>query len=250
MSGDSASAALAFVAGATGYTGRAVVRELAGRGLAVVAHVRPGSARAAEWRERFAAMGARVDETPWEEPAMAATLARLRPTHVFALLGTTRARAKAESRSAREGYEAVDYGLTALLLRAAVAAGARPRFVYLSALGAREGSRNPYLAVRGRLERELAASGLPFVIARPSFITGPDRDESRVGDRAAAAVVDALGVVAGALGARRLRDRYGSTTNVALARALVRLALDPTATATVVESEGLRNRAQGSGPRA
>lgn len=231
---------VAFVAGATGYTGREVVRELARRGARTVAHVRPDTSRRDEWRDRFAAMGAEVDTTPWDDASMTATLARLRPTHVFALLGTTRARARRERRSAAEGYERVDYGLSALLLRAARAAGSRPRFVYLSAAGVSAGRGNPYLAVRWRLEEELRASGLPYVIARPSFITGADRDEPRPAERVAAAGVDALLGVARFVGARRFADRYRSTTNVTLARALVRLALDPTATAAVVESEGLR----------
>lgn len=233
--------ARAFVAGATGYTGREVVRALVERGVMTVAHVRPDAPRLEEWRARFAADGAMVDETPWDDEAMAATFTRLRPTHVFALLGTTRARSRAEARSAAEGYERVDYGLTALLLRAAVAGGSAPRFVYLSAAGVRGGSRNPYIAVRWRMERELAASGLPYVIARPSIITGHDRDESRPAERIAATLIDALGAVAGALGATRFRDRYRSTTSATLARALVRLALDPTTTDGVVESELLRD---------
>ena len=232
--------AVAFVAGATGYTGRAVVRALVDRGARVLAHVRPDAGRRDEWRDRFAAMCAEVDTSPWDEAAMTATLSRLRPTQVFALLGTTRARSRAEQRSAVEGYERVDYGLTALLLRAAVACGSRPRFVYLSATGVGPGRSNPYLAVRWRLEEELRASGLPYVIARPSFITGPDRDEPRAAERIAATVFDALAGVISRVGGRRFADRYRSTTNVALADALVRLALDPSATAAVVESERLR----------
>jgi uncharacterized protein YbjT (DUF2867 family) len=221
-----------FVAGATGYTGREVVRLLIGRGVETVAHVRPDSRRLEEWRERFGTTGAKLDTTPWEPEAMGETLARVRPATVFGLLGTTRARGAS--------YQTVDYGLTALLLRAAMASGVRPKFIYLSSAGVRAASTNGYLAVRWRLEQELQASGLPYVIARPSFITGPDRDEFRAGERIAARVTDGLLTVAGALGAKRIRDRYRSTTNTILAGALVRLALDPTAAAAVVESEDLR----------
>ena len=235
----------AFVAGATGYTGREVVRQLVERGVRTVAHVRPDSARLAEWRERFGAMGAEVDATPWEEPAIAATLARRRPTLVFALLGTTRERGKRAEQAGTGGavpdtYESVDYGLTSLLIRAAAAGGSRPRFVYLSSLGVREGTKNPYLAARQRAERELRESGLPFIIARPSFITGPDREEGRPLERAGAAVGDALLAVAGALGASGLRARYRSMTAAQLAAALVRLALDPLTEDAVVEGERLR----------
>ena len=238
----------AFVAGATGYTGREVVRALVGRGARAVAHVRPDSPRLAEWRERFGEMGAEVDATPWEEPAMRATLARWRPTHVFALLGTTRARGKRADESGGGGavpdsYESVDYGLTSLLIRATVAsssAGSRPRFIYLSAAGVREGIKNAYVAARWRAESELRASGLPFVIARPGFITGADREERRPLERVAAVVGNALLAVAGVLGASGLRQRYRSMTGAELAAALVRLALDPLTEDVVVDGEGLR----------
>ena len=238
-------AGAAFVAGATGYVGRALVRVLAGQGTPVVAHVRPDSPERDTWRVRFADLGATADVTPWDAEAMAGTLAALRPSAVFALLGTTRQRARAAAaHGARESYETVDYGLTALLLqatrRAARAMDTPARFVYLSSVGADAASRNPYVAVRGRLEAELRASGLPWTVARPSFITGPDRDESRPAERIGAAVVDAALVVPGWLGARRLRDRWRSTTAVELARALVRLAADPAADGAVVEGDGLR----------
>jgi uncharacterized protein YbjT (DUF2867 family) len=232
----------AFVAGATGYTGREVVRALRARGADTLAHVRPDSARLAEWRARFVALGAEVDTTPWEAAPMAATLRQFRPDAVFALLGTTRARARRASGQGGgdQGYEAVDFGLTMLLYRAAEASGARPRFVYLSAAGVREAGGNSYLQARARVERALREGTLPYTVARPSFITGPDRDEFRLGERLAAQIADRILAVVALVGGRWLRERYHSTTNVILADALVRLALDPAAAGTVVESEGLR----------
>ncbi len=241
MSPEVASMPTAFVAGATGYTGREVVRVLRESGVSTVAHVRPDSPRLAEWRARFGALGAEIDTTPWDAPAMATTLARVQPAIVFALLGTTRRRARAAAeRGAAESYASVDLGLTRLLLDAAVASGARPRFVYLSAAGVREGTRNAYLDARARVERALRASGLPFVIARPSFVTGPDRDEPRPLERSAAIAADAALGLAARLGARRLAARWRSTTGAALAAALVRLALDPAAEGRVAEADALR----------
>jgi uncharacterized protein YbjT (DUF2867 family) len=235
--------ASAFVAGATGLTGRYVVTELRARGVETSAHVRPDSASLARWRERFEAEGARVDVTPWEEAALVATLRAQRPSVVFALLGTTRKRGRQASAAGRdasaETYEAVDYGLTAMLRRACEAAGHGPRFVYLSALGVREGSANRYMAVRARLERELREGSLPFTIARPGFIIG-DRDEPRLGETIGATISDAALSVLGALGARTVRDRFHSIRGPELARALVRLGLDPEAQGKTFGPEQLR----------
>lgn len=69
-------------------------------------------------------------------------------------------------RAAPADYERVDVGLTLMLLEAALAAGNRPRFVYLSAAGVRglhDG--NAYIRARRRVEAAVQASGLPFTIA-------------------------------------------------------------------------------------
>jgi uncharacterized protein YbjT (DUF2867 family) len=219
---------IAFIAGATGYTGREVVRELVSRGVRAVAHVRPDSSRVDEWRARFEAARAAVDTTAWADAAMTDTLSALQPTHVFSLLGTTRARRRASaSRGKAESYESIDFGLTALLIRAAVASGSKPRFVYLSSIGVRENSTNPYLVARWRAESLLRASGLPYTIARPSFITGPGRDESRPLERAGAGVANVIAGLARVVGARRFAGSVQSLTGAELATGLVRYAFDP-----------------------
>jgi len=233
----------AFVVGATGFTGREVVRLLVARGVPTVAHVRPDSPRLEEWKERFSGAGAEVDATAWDEAAMKETLLRIRPASLFALLGTTRARMHAAGRAgedpASQSYEVVDYGLTALLIEAARETGLSPRVVYLSAAGVKETSRSAYYRARSQAEALLRSSGLPYTIARPSIITGPGRDDNRPLEHAGAVVGDRLLAVAGWLGARKLRTRYASTTNVRLANALVRLALDPNAENGIFESEEL-----------
>lgn len=232
-----------FVAGATGYTGRNLVHLSTGRDdRRVRAHIRPGSSSLERLRTEFEAAGAAVDTTPWDEAAMTHSLREHAPAAVFALLGTTKKHTRAAAaRGEDAGYEAVDYGLTALLIRAAVASGVRPRFVYLSTMGL--GSSEPrgaYMRVRWRIERELAASGLPYTVVRPSFISGPDRGESRPGERVGAAVADGALALVGAFGGKRTRDRYRSITGSALAAALARLALDPGAEDRIVEADELR----------
>jgi nucleoside-diphosphate-sugar epimerase len=233
----------AFIAGATGFTGREVVRLLVERGVPTFAHVRPDSPRLEEWRGRFSGLGAEVDRTAWERAAMTDALQRLRPAYVFALLGTTRARMSAATRSGQDpesqSYETVDYGLTVLLIQSAKEAGLSPRVVYLSAAGVKQGSRSAYFKARWKAETFLRSSGLPYTIARPSIITGPGRDDKRPLETMSAVVGDRLLSVAGLLGARKVRERYASTTNVRLAESLVRLALDPRAENRIFESEEL-----------
>lgn len=217
------STAKALVVGATGYTGSALVAALRSRNVSTVAHMRPGSADAAVWRERFSTLGATVDESPWEPAAIAAMVAERQPTVIFSCLGTTRRRAAQEGID--KPYERVDYGLTKQVLDAAVAAGHSPRFVYLSAIGAKESSPTPYLSARGRLERELLASGLPYLIVRPAFITGDDRPEDRPVERFLASAMAALLAGVAAVGGGKLRDRYATLSGSQLAEGMVGLAL-------------------------
>ncbi len=227
----------AFVLGATGFVGREVVRQLCVRGARTVAHVRPDSSSLASWRGKLEALGAEVDTTAWDVAAMTARLRALDPAQIYILIGTTRSRAKADA-VAGNIYEAIDLGLTQIAVDAARASGHRPRLVYLSSVGADAGARSAYLAARGRAEDVVTGSGLPWIVARPSIITG-ERDEGRFGERGAAVVGDGLLAVAGALGGRKLRDRYRSTTPDVLASALIRFGEGP-APDRVVDGVDLR----------
>lgn len=233
----------AFVAGATGLTGRFVVETLRQRDIATVAHVRPDSPRLAEWRTRFEALGAEVDTTAWTDGAISGTLALRAPTLVFGLLGTTRARASRVARAggdaARESYDAVDVALTEMLVRGSEAIEPRPRFVYLSSIGAGDGARGSYLEARTRVEAMLEKSGVPYTIARPSFIVG-DRDDDRPAEKLGAPIANALLGAVGFLGARRLAERYRSIRGEDLARALVSAAIDPASQNRILEAEALQ----------
>ncbi len=227
----------AFVAGATGLTGREVVRVLRGQGIETVAHVRPDSSKLADWTQTFEALGARVDTSAWTPEAMAATMEIEKPTLVFSLLGTTRKRQSRSDDPAANSYEAVDYGLSHLLLEAAARAGS-PRFVYLSSVGA-DKPRGPYLDVRKRIEDELRAGSLPWTSVRPAIIHG-DRDDTRPGEALGKVMGDAFFAVAGALGAGTFRDKWRSIHASDLAAAIVRHALDPASENRAFTAEALR----------
>lgn len=239
------SAPVAFVAGATGYVGRAVVAALRGRRVTTIAHVRPDSSSLARWRERFVADGALVDTTAWELEPLTAALRDHAVTHVFALLGTTRRRARAEGISG-DIYETVDVGLTRLLAQAAARSPLRPRLMYLSSVGAAAGASSAYLRARARAEAAVRDVGLPWLIARPSIITGPDRDDDRPGERWGATVADGLFKAVGLIGGRAGRAvgaRYASTTPEILAEALVRHSLETPAD-RILEGTELRAPAE------
>jgi len=209
----------------------------------VIAHVRPDSARLAEWTARFTTAGAEVSSAPWTKVGIDTLLAAERPSLVFGLLGTTQARVKQAARAGRdaskETYDAVDIGLTELAIAACRAIEPRPRFVYLSSVGTSDTAAGSYLQARARVERTLRESGVPFTIARPSFIVG-DRDEPRALEKVSAPLVDGVLGLLGGLGAKSLRDRYRSITGPDLARALVTLALDPAWKDRVAEPADLR----------
>ncbi len=233
----------AFVGGATGHTGREVVRQLCERGIETVAHVRPNSPQLKSWRERFESSGAKVSTSSWGTGELESQFTDLKPTLVFALLGTTKARARRAAHSGgspeRESYEAVDLGLTLELLEASTQSGCSPCFVYLSSAGAGSGMGH-YLQIRQRVEQTLTQCGLPYIIARPAAIVG-ERDEARPLEQWGSKMGDSLLALAGGLGMNKMHNRYRSTTNVILADALVTAALDPEVRNVILESETLRN---------
>lgn len=237
----------AFVAGSTGYTGRALVPALRSLGVKVVAHVRPGSPRLIQADAEFGAAGASIDQTPWEDEAIHATLARLQPTLVFGLLGTTKKRIRAHAKkggsAAEVDYARVDEGMTLSLLHGAKASGSNPRFVYLSAIGAERGG-NAYMNARKNVEIAMRESGLPWTSVRPAVISGPDRDESRPLEEAAAVLGDGMLGLLRMFGARRLADSYRSITATELAAGMAYVSLFPSEQGQVADLLTLREGAR------
>ena len=234
----------AFVAGATGYTGQEVVKELLQQGIPTVAHVRPDSSRLEFWKEHFSALGAQVDCSAWESDAIKSGITAHNPTLLFALLGTTKKRAKQAKAQGgdtnAESYEKIDFGYTAMLIEAGAALSTKPRFIYLSSLGVSETAPGAYMQARWKTEKHLKNSSLPYTIIQPCFITGTDRQENRPLERIGAVIGDTALSVLSLVGGAALKAKYESIDARALAQAMVRLGLDPNAEDTTANSESLR----------
>lgn len=216
-----------LIAGATGYVGRNVVAEAVRGGHDVVAHVRPGSSTGDRRAASLVALGARVVRTPWTDDDWYALLDKQMPDRLFLLLGTTAARATAAAAEGQDASQAaVDLGLTMRAIDAARLASPAIGLLYLSSLGASP-SGNEYLRVRATVEAALVTGPNPFTVVRPSFITGPDRDEARLGERIGALVGDGACALLRMFGARRRAARWASITGPALAQILVTLAVTP-----------------------
>jgi len=233
----------AFVAGATGYTGREVARLLGEQNIETYMHVRPDSSQLERWKGYAEEAGVHLDTTPWRAQAFDERFKELQPTHVFGLLGTTKARAKRVGRLGGDAslntYETVEYGLTMELLSAGQKMSSQPRFVYLSSAGSGPKAKGDYLKVRHRIEEALRESYDNFVSIRPSFITGEGRDDARPMERVGAGLSDVLLSTIGLIGAGRLRDRYRSITNTELARAVIHHGLLGKDSPSIVEGESL-----------
>ncbi len=154
-----------LLAGATGYTGKQLLPLL--KEHQVTAWLRENSPNKAEkihWLSSLRAKTITMDLTP-----QASLTEKVSGTDcLISLLGTTKAQFNAQT-----SYESVDYGLNANLIKLAKAASI-PRFILLSSIGA-EKPTGAYLKIKKLIEDELRASGLKWLILRPSFITGKGR---------------------------------------------------------------------------
>lgn len=209
---------IAFIAGASGYVGRALTRALADRGVRVRVHLRAGSARA----DRAAALLADVEHE--RAPLAEVDLADLAPTHVFFL--------------ADGGPAHVE--LVRALVDRCQALEHAPRLVYLSSLGADPEGRLAYLRARGAAEAMVTGSGLPHTIARPGVIHGPGREERRPGEALLAHLLGAWTLAARTLGARQHARRYRPTDAAELAHGLVHAGFNYTTIGRVLQAEELR----------
>lgn len=148
-----------FVSGATGATGRTLMRLALANHLDVVPHVRPrsaGSAPASGWEHRA------VLELSDHEALVSALRGR---TTVLQLIGTMRKRF-----ASGDTYETSDIGTTRQLVAAAREAGVE-HMVLLSSVGAGR-PLGAYLKAKAEAERIVRESGLTWTVLRPSAFEG------------------------------------------------------------------------------
>lgn len=158
---------VAFIAGATSFTGRAIAAQDPERhGVDLRLQVRPGSPSA----EKLAGdpRVARVDL----DDRVALEDALVGVDCVVQLIGTIRARFKETG-----DYEAVDYGTTRKLLDAAQLRKV-PHFILLSSVGAGTGL-GEYLKWKQRTEALVRSSSVPWTIVRPSYLAGDEQFPER-----------------------------------------------------------------------
>ena len=212
-----------LIFGATGYTGRALVALARTQGHETHAHLRPNSPNAARQVPSFKAIGATCHTVAWSPPTIAELVRAVAPTHVFCLLGTTKKKTAAHGEAA--SYASVDVGMTLMAVQAVADSSTPARLIYLSSAGVGPRARGDYLKARWQVESTIHEQLSSWVIARPSFISGPDRQESRPGERIGAVLSDGLLSVAGRLGLGAMRDQWSSLSASQLAAGLLHHAM-------------------------
>lgn len=149
----------AFVAGATGSTGRTVCRLAGAFDLPIVPHFRPTRAANEACLPPNAAVFDLADAA-----ALGTALGGC--TTVLQLIGTMRKRF-----SAGDTYQTSDIGTTQLLVDAARAGDAVDHLVLLSSVGAGRPV-GAYLKAKAAAEAIVIESGVPYTIVRPSAFDG------------------------------------------------------------------------------
>lgn len=155
-----------LLTGATGYVGRQIVRDLVKAGHSVSAFVRKGSEEKLpdEVKGKIAIINGDVQAADTHRAALQGCEA------VINLPGLLR-----EFPGKGITFEGVHYLGTKYLVDAAKSMGVT-RFIQMSALGVREGSRPKYQETKFRAEKYLSASGLQWTIFRPSLMFGNEKE--------------------------------------------------------------------------
>jgi uncharacterized protein YbjT (DUF2867 family) len=151
---------------------------------------------------------------------------------VFSCLGTTRAKAGSD-----DAFRRVDLVYPQQLLEAFAVRGPRGTFALVSSVGA-DGSTGLYLRTKHELEEAVFATGLRYVIVRPSILDG-DRQEKRLGEKIGLALSRPLGALGKDLFGLSAAYKYAPIHVRHVARALVDVALARETASQVLEGRAL-----------
>ena len=149
-----------FVAGATGFVGRSVVRALLAHGFLVRCLVRPGSERDLKGFESIDRVPGDVLRPDGLVPCVEGCAA------IVNLVGIIR-----EHPSRRITFERLHVDATANMLAVARQAGVK-RYLQMSALGTRADARSAYHRTKWQAEAAVRDSGMEWTVFRPSIIFG------------------------------------------------------------------------------
>jgi uncharacterized protein YbjT (DUF2867 family) len=157
---------IVVVAGGSGFVGGAIARR-----LAAMANFRPRimTRNPEKARQRLAGLDAEfvrgeVTDPSSLKPALAGAHAIVNSVQFEGY--------PVEDPSRGLTFERVDYGGTVALLEAAKSCSLE-YFVYISGVAANEQSDHPAFSAKGRAERAVRESGIPYTIFRPSLVFGP-----------------------------------------------------------------------------
>ena len=204
----------ALLVGATGLIGSSVLRRLLD--VSVYRNV-------TVWARRPLALhgpGLRTETFDFEEMRSH----KVDADDVFCCIGTTMKHART-----REVFRRVDHDYPVELAKAAARGGAK-RLLVVSALGADPRSHVFYSRVKGEMEADVLAAGVPrTVFLRPTLLAG-HRDEFRLGERIGLAAADLLGPILG---------RYRPIDADVVAMAMIKAALKNLPSG-VLESDRIR----------
>ena len=210
------------IAGGTGLVGRELIRQLEERkDVTFTALVRRAGTLGAE--------SGRVREVlfDYEDPAAYERLGTEIPCQVLlCALGTTLKRG-----GSPEAFRRVDLDYPQRLMARLARLEPRPLFGVVSSAGAGH-PRGLYLNTKAEMEKALVATGLPYVIVRPSFLMG-ERDEFRLGERLFLALLGKPYLAAAKLLApqAKLVWRFAPIAAAQVATSLLRTCLDEPPTA-------------------
>ncbi|MDX5592958.1 NAD(P)H-binding protein [Pseudovibrio sp. SPO723] len=150
----------------------------------------------------------------------------IRGDDAFSCLGTTHKKA-----GSREAFQAVDFTLVHTLAQIARGNGVT-HLLLVSSLGANPGSRSAYLRTKGEVEQAVADLGFPRTsIFRPSLLIG-ERNEYRLKESLAAAILSPLGLFL--LGPLK---RYRPIAAEQVAKAMIEVAAHPAEGLAIYQNE-------------